>query len=100
MAKDPVCGMEVDERKAIKLNKTGMAYFFCSERCKTKFSVNGEKSFGRAAGLASGTKNGIYTCPMHPEIEQDTPGDCPQCGMPLEPKHISIEEDDMGDDVF
>ena len=28
----------------------------------------------------------IYTCPMHPEIEQDHPGDCPICGMRLEPK--------------
>jgi P-type Cu+ transporter len=26
-----------------------------------------------------------YTCPMHPEILQDQPGDCPKCGMPLEP---------------
>lgn len=31
----------------------------------------------------------IYTCPMHPEIEQDSPGDCPICGMALEPKTIS-----------
>jgi len=37
-----------------------------------------------------GTK---YTCPMHPEIEQDTPGDCPKCGMPLEPKIISAGHD-------
>jgi len=28
----------------------------------------------------------IYTCPMHLEIKQDTPGDCPKCGMHLEPK--------------
>ncbi|HZS18265.1 MAG TPA: copper-translocating P-type ATPase [Candidatus Udaeobacter sp.] len=28
----------------------------------------------------------IYTCPMHPEIEQDHPGSCPKCGMSLEPK--------------
>jgi P-type Cu+ transporter len=28
----------------------------------------------------------IYTCPMHPEIEQDHPGECPKCGMVLEPK--------------
>jgi len=28
----------------------------------------------------------IYTCPMHPEIEQDGPGSCPKCGMDLEPK--------------
>jgi len=27
----------------------------------------------------------IYTCPMHPEIEQVGPGDCPICGMALEP---------------
>ncbi|HET7528075.1 MAG TPA: HAD-IC family P-type ATPase, partial [Burkholderiaceae bacterium] len=27
----------------------------------------------------------IYTCPMHPEIRQDRPGNCPKCGMTLEP---------------
>ena len=26
-----------------------------------------------------------YTCPMHPEVLSDGPGDCPKCGMPLEP---------------
>ena len=31
----------------------------------------------------------IYTCPMHPEIERDAPGDCPICGMALEPKTFS-----------
>src|ERR1700758_3230473 len=38
----------------------------------------------------------IYTCPMHPEIEQDHPGECPKCGMALEPQTISAvaEEDD------
>jgi Cu+-exporting ATPase len=30
-------------------------------------------------------KGSLYTCPMHPEILQDGPGDCPKCGMPLEP---------------
>ena len=24
-----------------------------------------------------------YTCPMHPEVKQDTPGMCPECGMSL-----------------
>lgn len=28
----------------------------------------------------------IYTCPMHPEVEQDAPGKCPKCGMFLVPK--------------
>src|SRR5437773_12062881 len=36
----------------------------------------------------------IYTCPMHPEIEQDRPGDCPKCGMTLEPKTIGGEEEE------
>jgi hypothetical protein len=27
-----------------------------------------------------------YTCPMHPEVKQKTPGKCPDCGMALEPK--------------
>lgn len=28
----------------------------------------------------------IYTCPMHPEVRQSKPGQCPECGMNLEPK--------------
>ncbi|HEX4631228.1 MAG TPA: copper-translocating P-type ATPase [Chthoniobacterales bacterium] len=38
----------------------------------------------------------LYTCPMHPEIERDAPGDCPICGMALEPKTIAAAtpEDD------
>jgi Cu+-exporting ATPase len=34
----------------------------------------------------------IYTCPMHPEVEQDHPGACLKCGMTLEPKVIGGEE--------
>jgi Cu+-exporting ATPase len=33
----------------------------------------------------------IYTCPMHPEIEQDHPGECPKCGMTLEPRSRGVE---------
>jgi P-type Cu+ transporter len=36
----------------------------------------------------------IYTCPMHPEIEQDFPWTCPLCGMALEPKDVRLEESD------
>src|SRR5947207_9735419 len=38
-----------------------------------------------------------YTCPMHPEIEQDHPGACPKCGMSLEPKSIREEEHEHGE---
>jgi P-type Cu+ transporter len=39
----------------------------------------------------------IYTCPMHPEIEQDHPGACPKCGMTLELKTLEEEEDEHGE---
>jgi Heavy metal binding domain len=29
-----------------------------------------------------------YTCPMHPEVVQDKPGECPKCGMKLVPKNV------------
>jgi P-type Cu+ transporter len=34
----------------------------------------------------------IYTCPMHPEVRQDRPGNCPKCGMTLEPLMPALEE--------
>jgi Cu+-exporting ATPase len=34
----------------------------------------------------------IYTCPMHPEVRQKGPGNCPICGMALEPETITGEE--------
>jgi len=33
-----------------------------------------------------------YTCPMHPEVQQQGPGNCPICGMTLEPETITGEE--------
>src|SRR5260370_1313031 len=59
-----------------------------------------ERSHGLTSGTPSSTaqaiaKNAqkerakiIYTCPMHPQIEQDKPGNCPICGMALEPKNV------------
>lgn len=41
---------------------------------------------------ASASSETIYTCPMHPEIEQDHPGSCPKCGMDLEPKEASVDD--------
>jgi len=37
--------------------------------------------------------NAIYTCPMHPEIRQDHPGNCPKCGMSLEPLIPELTEE-------
>lgn len=54
---------------------------------------------GQSSSSANNTPadpTAIYTCPMHPEIEQVGPGDCPICGMDLEPKFVDMA--DHGDD--
>src|SRR5277367_2549253 len=35
---------------------------------------------------------GAYVCPMHPQVEQGTPGSCPICGMALEPRVVTLDE--------
>ena len=54
-----------------------------------------ERTNGSTATVESPRANSIYTCPMHPEIQQDDPGNCPKCGMTLEPKTATAG---MGDD--
>ena len=46
------------------------------------------------------SQKAIYTCPMHPEIEQDQSGSCPKCGMELELKSVTAEHQDEGDAEF
>lgn len=36
----------------------------------------------------------LYICPMHHDVAQDRPGDCPKCGMSLEPQAVSAVEED------
>jgi P-type Cu+ transporter len=56
----------------------------------------GHDPLPRPAAPTTATPAGtIYTCPMHPEIRQDRPGNCPKCGMTLEPLLPSL--DDAGD---
>ncbi len=48
MAKDPVCGMEVDEKKAAATSVyKGMTYYFCAVACKNPFQKNQEKYVGK-----------------------------------------------------
>ncbi|MGC8213161.1 copper-transporting P-type ATPase [Ralstonia pseudosolanacearum] len=47
---------------------------------------------GAASAPAESQAGTVYTCPMHPEIRQDHPGNCPICGMTLE--HIIPELDE------
>ena len=84
MAIDPVCGMTVDEQTAAgSAEYQGEHYYFCSETCLHKFQAAPKKYAHPPATPA--VPSAVYTCPMHPEIRQEAPGACPQCGMALEP---------------
>ncbi|KKL46481.1 hypothetical protein LCGC14_2345140 [marine sediment metagenome] len=98
---DPVCGMEVDPATAAASQEhDGRRYYFCSAGCAEKFQADPSEYVAQTgtskrpapspaaqehpAGTAAGTK-AIYTCPMHPDVRQEGPGACPECGMALEP---------------
>lgn len=132
MVKDPICGMDVDEKTALHARRDGKDFYFCSAHCRDKFltqkepagpgghsghSVHAGHGEHGPAGhsccssgnhkthehqsqeqLKPAAKGAVYTCPMHPEIRQDHPGDCPKCGMHLEllEPDMSQQEDHVG----
>jgi len=91
--KDPVCGMKVGDDSPHHLEHAGRRFYFCSSHCLHKFQADPAQypeSVGVNAAPADHVKPaapaaGGYTCPMHPEVRQATPGSCPKCGMALEP---------------
>jgi Cu+-exporting ATPase len=89
-AKDPVCGMSVDRSMAKHfLKHEGEKFYFCSAGCKAKFETEPEAyRDGNRPTQKPMPKGTQYTCPMHPEVISDHPGDCPKCGMALEPVGI------------
>ncbi|MBX3576929.1 MAG: heavy metal translocating P-type ATPase [Rhizobiaceae bacterium] len=93
-ATDPVCGMTVDRASARHfLKHEGQKHYFCSAGCKGKFEAEPARyAAGRPAEppAPKGTK---FTCPMHPEVVRDGPGDCPICGMALEPMGVPTGEE-------
>lgn len=93
-AKDPVCGMTVDPHTTkYRKEHGGESWYFCSSHCESKFSENPNNYLGDKPQQAEPVVAGsIYTCPMHPEVRQEGPGDCPICGMGLEPEEISLND--------
>ena len=94
--KDPVCGMTVTVKSDHKLTHEARTFYFCSAKCKGKFAANPSSYLAseppaETSPAAAGT---VYTCPMHPEIRQDHPGNCPKCGMTLEPLMPDLDDDD------
>ena len=89
--KDPVCGMTVNPRTAKNHAEfEGKPWFFCSARCHDKFVAEPLKYVTPAPAKPAAT-GVIHTCPMHPQIRQNGPGNCPICGMALEPEVATAE---------
>ena len=85
-ATDPVCGMSVDRAMAAHtMRHDGEPFYFCSAGCEKKFEAAPEEWLGDRAAPEPMPEGTLYTCPMDPEIVQEGMGDCPICGMALEP---------------
>lgn len=109
--RDPVCGMTPKADSSHRLMHQGAEVLFCSAGCKSKFEADpsafpvaeeiraasephAHGHSGHGAGChhhaatpapKTAAPGSQWTCPMHPEILRDGPGDCPICGMALEP---------------
>jgi P-type Cu+ transporter len=81
---DPVCGMTVDPAKAEHhAEHAGHSYFFCSAKCRATFTADPARYI--ASPRPGAPDEVLWTCPMHPQIVRKEPGNCPICGMTLEP---------------
>ncbi|MGV3742791.1 MAG: heavy metal translocating P-type ATPase [Burkholderiaceae bacterium] len=89
---DPVCGMKVAADPEKKAEYAGRVHYFCSERCRDKFQADPDRYLRQKQPAQEAAAGMIYTCPMHPEIRQAKPGNCPICGMALEPLMPELEE--------
>jgi len=96
--KDPVCGMTVTEQSDHHSTHEGRPYYFCSAKCQDKFAANPLQYLVHAApaDVAPETAGTIYTCPMHPEVRQDHPGNCPKCQMRLVPEGDAVSSHEHG----
>lgn len=95
---DPVCGMKVAADPEKQVAYAGKDYHFCSSRCMEKFRTKPQHYLSPAVEKPQAVKQAeagtIYTCPMHPQIRQPQPGNCPICGMTLEPLIPELEEEE------
>ena len=113
----PVCGMFLVNEKAgdilyehhlpaasnstdnqLVTTKNNQGKYYCPMQCEGD-KVYEEKGNCPVCGMnlekiPSFATETIYTCPMHPEIEENAPGNCRICGMALVPKAVTLEEED------
>ncbi len=112
--RDPVCGMQVTPGKETgSATYQGRTYRFCSKHCLNTFNADPARYAKGAAApkgdherhahhahaapkpaAAPAPAGAQYTCPMHPEVLKDRPGDCPICGMALVPVGAAAASED------
>lgn len=108
---DPVCGMPVDPLSAaVTLEHEGAFYYFCSQHCADRFNavpqsfihplphnltadISSPDQTTDQMAIEPAAVSLEYICPMHPEVVSSRPGSCPKCGMALEPRTITREEE-------
>ncbi len=115
--KDVVCGMDITTDTKFQTIEHGETYYFCSASCQEKFEKDPhaymhqhekEEDCPSCASLEYADvdalrakqvvdSDAIYTCPMHPEVQQKGPGACPKCGMALEPMVAEVGEEDTSE---
>jgi Cu+-exporting ATPase len=88
--RDPVCGMEVSIDSQHRVEHEGETYYFCCAGCAERFAADPRSYLEPRPPKKPGSEKSSararrYTCPMDPEVVEDGPGDCPICGMALEP---------------
>ena len=116
---DPVCGMAVTEASNFSEEVKNRTFYFCSEKCHIKFKSDPhfyitkvenavtlkepQKKDGEDSNEVNQPANvntfTIYTCPMHPEIRQNHAGNCPICGMSLEPLLPDLDDADKNPEL-
>ncbi|MFN2385518.1 MAG: heavy metal translocating P-type ATPase [Thermoanaerobaculia bacterium] len=114
--RDVVCGMTVRSDSPHQLQYGGRAYLFCSAGCLERFRANPRQFVDQKprpapersppadvpaareaeyplepADRGAPAIRTEWTCPMHPQIVKDAPGNCPICGMALEPRTATLE---------
>tara|TARA_R110000850_G_scaffold182790_3_gene308327 strand:+ start:19530 stop:21791 length:2262 start_codon:yes stop_codon:yes gene_type:complete len=86
--------MTVNPREARHFSQhAGKTWYFCAARCREKFENDPTQYLDGSPTEQKTLPGALFTCPMHPEIQQQGPGDCPICGMALEPEEITADSE-------
>ncbi|MEM5788304.1 MAG: heavy metal translocating P-type ATPase, partial [Syntrophobacteraceae bacterium] len=95
--------MVAEDETAGRLQDDGETFVFCSTHCLRKFEAHPERYLHEHSAVIPDSEEGTteksteassstYTCPMHPEVRQEGPGNCPKCGMVLETVEVEAPQ--------